>query len=94
MAKKQVKRKRVTFALAGIEADTVCLMGDFNLWNEKKHPMKSRGNGAWEKIVVLPPGRYEYKFLVDGSWCNDPVNNDCCDNEFGTQNNVIHISRN
>lgn len=54
--------------------------------------MKTSGNGVWEKIVMLPPGRYEYKFLVNGSWHNDPVNSECCDNEFGTQNNVIHIS--
>lgn len=38
MAKKQVKRRRVPFTLAGIEADTVCLMGDFNMWNEKNIP--------------------------------------------------------
>jgi len=92
MAKKQVKKRRVTFTVAGIEADSVCLMGDFNMWNEKKHPMKSKGNGAWEKIVMLPPGRYEYKFLIDGSWYNDPGNRLCCDNDFGTQNNVIIVT--
>ena len=47
-------------------ARVVILMGDFNNWNPKTHPMKEDLTGVWKRIVMLPPGRYEYKFLVDG----------------------------
>lgn len=52
--------------------------GDFNEWNVNTHPMKKNKRGVWEKAVMLPPGRYEYKFLVDGQWRNDPKNCDYC----------------
>jgi len=47
-------------------------MGDFNNWNPKKHPMQNNENGIWSKTLVLSPGKYEYKFFVDGMWKKDP----------------------
>ena len=41
----------------------------------EKHPMKKSENGDWQKTAMLPAGRYEYKFLVDGQWWNDPKTN-------------------
>jgi 1,4-alpha-glucan branching enzyme len=33
------------------------------------------GDGVWELRLQLPPGRYEYAFLVDGTfWEADPAN--------------------
>ncbi|MDY6973201.1 MAG: glycogen-binding domain-containing protein [Thermodesulfobacteriota bacterium] len=42
---------------------------------------------------MLYPERYEYRFLVDGQWYNDPQNDLTCPNCFGTQNNVILVGR-
>ena len=69
----------------------VFLMGDFNNWNTKIHPMKRNEKGVWTKAVMLPPGRYEYKFLVDGEWWIDPENMDFCWNCFGTLNSVMVV---
>lgn len=91
-SEKKPKRRRVTFSLEAPEAKEAMLMGDFNKWNPKAHPMKRIKGGVWEKIVTLPPGRYEYKFLVDARWQNDPKNDQVCPNSFGTQNNVLIIS--
>jgi len=95
MAKKKseqkTKRRRVTFSLEASEARQVKLMGDFNQWDAKVHPMKRDENGVWNKSVMLTPGRYEYKFLVDGRWRNDPRNEAFSQNCFGTQNNVMSI---
>jgi 1,4-alpha-glucan branching enzyme len=95
MAKKQQKKetgkKRVTFTLEAPWANEVILMGDFNKWNAKNHPMKKDEVGIWKKTTMLPPGRYEYRFLVNGQWENDPKNDQVCVNCFGTQNNIIHI---
>jgi 5'-AMP-activated protein kinase regulatory beta subunit len=66
-------------------------MGDFNNWNPKKHPMQNDGNGIWSKTVVLSPGKYEYKFFVDGKWKKDPQNVKTCLNCFGTQNSVLNL---
>ena len=89
----KIKRRRVTLTLKAPKARKVILMGDFNKWNAKTHPMKGDEDGVWEKIVMLPPGRYEYKFLVDGQWWTDPKNEQTCYNCFGTQNSVIVIRR-
>jgi 5'-AMP-activated protein kinase regulatory beta subunit len=68
-------------------------MGDFNNWNPKKHPMKKDDNGKWAKAVILPPGQYEYKFLVDGQWKEDPQNDRICPNNFGTYNNIFNLTK-
>ena len=91
-SKQKIKRRRVTFSFESSDAKEVILMGDFNNWSEKIHPMKSNGNGMWNKSVVVPPGRYEYKFLVDRQWKEDPQNDQTCLNCFGTYNNVFNLT--
>ncbi len=91
-SKQKIKRRRVKFSLKSDEAKEVVLMGDFNNWNPKKHSMQSDGEGAWNKTVVLSPGKYEYKFLIDGEWREDPQNDQTCPNSFGTHNSVLHIT--
>lgn len=54
--------------------------------------MKKNANGLWEKIIYVFPGRYEYKFLVDGHWQTDPNNNQACTNCYGTYNNIIVVT--
>lgn len=90
--KKTIKRQKVIFSLEALDAREVILMGDFNNWNPKTHPMKSVGNNLWNKAVMLPAGTYEYKFLIDGVWGLDPQNNQTCPNCFGSQNNVINLA--
>ncbi|HEM49393.1 MAG TPA: glycoside hydrolase [Caldithrix sp.] len=90
-SKQKIKRKRWTFFLEAADAREVILMGDFNNWNPKKHPMQRDENGMWNKVVMLPPGDYEYKFLVDGQWREDPMNDQLCPNSFGTYNSVMKL---
>ena len=92
-AEAKQKRRRVKFSLDSPNASEVFLVGDFNGWNEKKHPMRKNANGVWEKIVMLYPGRYEYKFLVDGKWELDPSNDWKCINCFETFNNIIAVTK-
>ena len=88
---RKTKRRKVTFSYKDPHAVEVVLMGDFNNWNSKKHPMKNDGKGAWIKSVLLIPGAYEYKFLVDGEWRTDPGNPNKCSNCYGTYNSVISL---
>ena len=73
------------------DAKEVYLGGDFNEWNIKKHPMKRNTKGHWEKIVMLNPGRYEYKAMVDGKWQLDPNNDWTCMNCYGSHNSIIMV---
>lgn len=91
-SKKKTSRRRVTFSYQAVDAGEAILMGDFNNWNPEVHPMKNDGTGMWEKTVLLFPGRYEYKFLIDGKWRMDPRNDRICVNSFGTRNNVLDIT--
>ena len=91
-SKQTMKRKRVTFSFESNNAKEVILMGDFNKWNPKTHPMKRDGNGLWTRTLIIPPGRYEYKFLVDGIWAEDPCNDQHRPNCFGTYNSVLNLA--
>jgi 1,4-alpha-glucan branching enzyme len=66
-------------------------VGDFNQWTPQTHPMRRNGNGVWHQTVMLPPGRYEYRFRVDGDYYNDPNNTLRCSNCFGSENHVIEV---
>ena len=80
--------KKVQFEFLAPESQEVTLAGDFNNWDVAAHPMKKDKKGIWKKLLSLKPGRYEYRFLVDGKWENDPACCDCIPNEFGSQNSV------
>ncbi|HUV51073.1 MAG TPA: glycogen-binding domain-containing protein [Anaerolineae bacterium] len=89
--KAKIKKKRITFTLNNPDAEEVVLMGDFNNWNNKEYRMKKYEGGVWKKMVMLTPGKCEYKFLVDGQWILDPNNDHKCSNCFGTYNNILVI---
>ena len=89
--KKKAQKRRITFKLEASEASEAILAGDFNSWDVTKHVMKKDAKGRWSKIVTLAPGRYEYKFLVDGQWQNDPGNDQMVPNSFGTLNNILKV---
>ena len=89
--KKKSNKRRVIFSLEAPTANEVSLGGDFNNWDAIAHPMKKDVNGVWKKTTMLFPGRYEYRFLVDNRWENDPENNQTCFNRLGTKNNFIVV---
>lgn len=91
-SKLKIKKRKVTFSLNSSDAKEVILTGDFNNWSPKKDPMQRDENGTWKKAVMLPPGSYEYKFLVDGQWKEDPQNDQMCPNCFGTYNNILNLT--
>ncbi len=80
--------KKVQFEFPAPEALEVYLAGDFNNWDSSANPMKKDKKGIWKTTVSLKPGTYEYRFLKDGNWENDPACCDCVPNEFGSQNCV------
>jgi len=82
----------VLFSLTGhTENKEVILTGSFNGWNEHAIKMNKVSDG-WELHADLPPGRYEYKFIVDGKWFHDPYAVENVGNEHGTLNSVLNIT--
>lgn len=60
--------KLAEFKVFAPEAKRVSVAGTFNDWNIKEYPAKKDSRGTWTAKVSLKPGRYKYKFFVDGSW--------------------------
>lgn len=87
----KLEGRRIEFRLEGPNAQEVCLVGDFNGWDLKAHPMRKNKKGLWTKTITVFHGRYEYRFYADGQWLNDPNNPLRCDNCFGTENSVLVV---
>lgn len=50
------------------------------------------GDGVWRIIVDLPPGRYQYKFVVDEkTWKEDPNNPQRVDDGYGGYNSLLVV---
>jgi 1,4-alpha-glucan branching enzyme len=82
----------VTVSLETPGAQEVYLCGDFNEWSPTSLRMIRRGaDGRWEKRLTLAPGRYEYKFVVDGQWVNDPAASESVANAWGSINSVLKV---
>jgi len=84
-------KKRVTVTLEAPGADRVFLLGSFNGWEPGKHEMKKDKKGIWSKSLLLSPGTYEYKFMVDGDWWHDPACEESVFNQFGTLNSLLRV---
>ncbi len=94
-AHKQQTSCATRFTCNAPSAQAVFLAGTFNGWDPAATPMIKDAKGNWDVAVALPPGRYEFKFVVDGDWCCEPgcegTNRDCpkcVPNPFDTMNRV------
>ncbi len=78
-----------TFRYVGDATREVCLAGDFNQWRVCEAPLRRVGEDVWSLSLDLPPGRYEYMFVVDGRWVTDPDAVAYNDDGFGHRNAVL-----
>ncbi len=72
-----VAQEHVTFKLsAAPNTKSVNLIGDFNNWSKTANPLSDAdGDGIWETVLLLAPGQYQYRFLIDNMiWIKDPNN--------------------
>ncbi|MGQ0537351.1 MAG: isoamylase early set domain-containing protein [Gemmatimonadaceae bacterium] len=73
-------------------AQSVAVMGGFNDWDGARSPMKRQADGTWIVTLRLPPGSYEYQFLMDGAVrMTDPAS-PATDSEFGEANSVLTVA--
>ena len=86
-------KEGVLFTLEAPEAHIVQLAGEFNGWTPAGYEMEF-SNGVWRKMLALAPGRYRYRYVVDGRWQRDPLNPSVEPSPFGDQNSVIDLNYN
>ena len=76
-------------------ADDVRIAGDFNGWVPDKGVrslIEAQGTGrVWTKILQLPPGTYQYRYVVDGEWREDPENPEVTTSSVGGRNSVLVV---
>ena len=91
-AKKKTETTPSTeFTLHAPNASEIYVAGDFNDWNSTQLPLRKFKGDIWKKSMKLKPGRYEYKFVVDGDWWTDPQNPDRQATPFGAENSIVTV---
>ena len=87
----KISKKRVTFKFYAPEAESVYLAGCFNEWNPSANPLKKNKDGNWSTVISLVPGRYQYRFVADGQWKDDPTCEMRNVNQYGGYNCVLNV---
>lgn len=84
----------VQFVLVAPSARSVALVGDFNDWNAERTPLEPvRKGGVWTVTVPLPPGKYTYNFVVDGTQVMpDPAAPKAPTDDFGTPASIVTVA--
>ena len=85
-------KKRITFRFEDKAATSVAVAGTFNAWLPDAFFLKKDKGGVWSGVKMLAPGRYEYRFVINGDrWMADPGAAEQTNNEFGAQNSVLIV---
>ena len=76
-------------------AGDVRIAGDFNGWvpdKDVRSRVEAEGpHRVWTKVLLLPPGTYQYRYVVDGEWRTDPSNPESTPGPMGQPNSVLHV---
>ena len=75
-----------------LNARTVAVAGSFNRWDASRDLLSGPDRrDRWTISLNLPPGRYEYLFVINGSeWTSDPLA-PSVDDGFGGHNSVLVV---
>jgi len=77
------------------EAGDVRIAGDFNGWvpdrGVRSLIASEGGERVWTKILTLEPGTYQYRYVVDGEWREDPTNPQSAPGPTGQPNSILHV---
>ncbi len=84
--------KGIIFTVNAPAEAQVQIAGDFNAWEpEPLFFEKDLGKSAWQKLISLKPGSYQYKYVINGQWVTDPYNRNTVRNHFGDLNSVVNV---
>jgi chromosome partitioning protein len=87
--------RQVVIQYRDADARDVRIAGDFNGWVPDKavrsESADAGGERVWTKVLELPPGTYQYRYVVDGDWCEDPSNPNRAPGRVGERNSVLVV---
>lgn len=84
--------QEVVFVLPALNATNVSVVGTFNSWEPTALSDEDQ-DGIWMASIPLPPGRYEYAFVIDGRWWGqDPLADEYV-RSFGEYSSVRYVGR-
>jgi chromosome partitioning protein len=85
------KLNEVVFSISAPGAKEVFLVGEFNNWKADDSGRMNNTNGTWTKNLILNPGKYRYRFVIDGSWIEDEKNPRKEVNPFGSLDSFVEV---
>jgi hypothetical protein len=86
-----LEKQEIILPYFDTEAREVKVAGDFNGWSPEASPLKNTGAGKWIIRLMLRSGQYEYRFVVDGRWSEDPGASQRVANPHGGFNSVLIV---
>ena len=87
------KLNMVTLTIKAPEAKEVYLAGEFNNWKLDENSRMEHTNGCWTKRLKLDKGSYRYRFVIDGSWVEDPANPLNRLNPYGSRDSLLEVNK-
>lgn len=91
----RIGQREVVVRFRDAAARDVRIAGDFNGWvpdrNVRSRVERDDHGLIWTKVMDLPPGTYQYKYVVDGAWREDPDNPDVAPSSDGLRNSVLVV---
>jgi 1,4-alpha-glucan branching enzyme len=76
-----------------VDAEQVCVVGEFNEWSPIAHPMEREGDAFVAQFAMTPGRSYRFRYLLDGErWENDWAADAYVPNEFGGDDSVIDLT--
>lgn len=92
MTSRTTNGKKVSFNFKAEPGSTVFVAGTFNKWDPTQYRLRDNpDNGEYKIKLTVPPGRHEYKFIVNGVWCADPTCLEWAPNSQGSLNSVLTV---
>jgi 1,4-alpha-glucan branching enzyme len=86
-----LREQEVVLTFYAADAKVVQVAGTFNDWRPEATPLEHTGSGDWAVRLTLKSGLYEYHFVVDGVWTDDPQAEQSVANPFGGLNSVLKV---
>ena len=90
---KNTGKRAVNFEVNDNPGKEVFVAGSFNDWQPVKKLEDKNNTGIYRGRLMLPPGEYQYKFLIDGEWRSDASNPNFVPNEFGSLNSLLIVEK-
>jgi chromosome partitioning protein len=80
----------ILFTVDAPNAFEVQIAGDFNDWTPERTIMEPKGR-VWRALLQLAPGRYRYRYVIDGVWMPDPLNPLFEPSQFAGEDSVVVV---